>query len=540
VITAPAPTATDARRLLHEHRLFHAENHLVRLPALIHGSLVIPSPITHDAAQEALGDGRYAELGDLQLLSEEIVDAHGQATGEQQILVLPRIEDPSTLLAADLDTLAEHLYDLPVAETFSHIDRIAQHLERHEPLMRAVSQLLSATATTPPAFFELALSGMRDAMSSDRLKTAVDRELAWGEHRGTELLEDWVPIGTASVPGLAAELSGLANDAAPLAVHPDRALRALPTRQLHITAGNSPVVPVISLVRALSLKSSCLLKIPSGAVIAGAALAVAVWLAGPEHPLTGATSIAYWRGGDPRVEDVVFAEGAWDRIVVWGAPGSVRAVTQRAGLTKTITFNPRYGISLIGHEALDENFADTVRRAATDALVWNQQACIASIMQYVEGTHDDARLFAAALAEELGRWENTHPNPRTTEAIAATRRARRGELRAGEWFAIGSPAAPSAAIVLMDRDFDIAQHPMNRVIVVRAVDRLETAVARLHHSVSQVGIAPESRRLVLRTRICAAGVSAALPLGEADTPLWAGEPHDSLRPLTELVSWVIG
>ena len=160
-------------------------------------------------------------------------------------------------------------------------------------------------------------------------------------------------------------------------------------------------------------------------------------------------------------------------------------------------------------------------------------------MQYVEGSTNDARAFAIALAQELARWENAHRSRRTTDQIAAVRRARRGELRNGEWFVTGPAATPTTAVVLMDPDFDVSQHPLTRVIVVRPVDRLETAVDRLHHAVSQVGVAPEPRRQALRTRICATGVSAALPLGEADTPLWAGEPHDSLRPLSELVSWVV-
>jgi hypothetical protein len=535
-----SPATEGAFTLLDEHDLFRDAGGVVRLPVLVRGELIIPAPIDRDGARRMLAGQRYAEGDEVQLLCEDILDPNtGEPTGEQQILVLPRVADPSALLAPDLDALVEQSYDLPVAEVFAQIGRVAEHLDHDGPLIRAVAGLLRRTSSTPPAFFERAVSGMREAMNADRLRLAVDRELAWGAHPGSELLDGWVDIGPASAPGLTAQLSGLANDSPPLEVHAHRALRALPTRQLHITAGNSPVVPVISLMRALALKSACLLKLPSGAIVAGSALATAVWLAGAEHPLTRATSIAYWRGGDARMEDVLFSEGAWDRIVVWGAPGSVGAVTARAGLTKTITFNPRYGASLIGAEALRDDFDDTVRRAATDALVWNQQACIASLVQYVEGSTEDARAFAAALAKELGRWETAHPNPRTTDAIAAVRRARRGELRNGEWFVTGTPAAPAAAVVLMDRDFDIAQHPMTRVIVVRPTARLELTVDRLHHAVSQVGVAPESRRQNLRTRICAAGVSAVLPLGEADTPLWAGEPHDSLRPLSELASWVV-
>ena len=55
----------------------------------------------------------------------------------------------------------------------------------------------------------------------------------------------------------------------PAATPPKRRLRAVPMSQLHITAGNSPVVPAVSALRALATKGPLTVKLPSGALVAG-------------------------------------------------------------------------------------------------------------------------------------------------------------------------------------------------------------------------------------------------------------------------------
>ncbi len=60
----------------------------------------------------------------------------------------------------------------------------------------------------------------------------------------------------------------------------------------------------------------------------------------------------------------------------------------------------------------------------------------------------------------------------------------------------------------------------------------------LHAGVSSVGIFPAERLDGLRDQVCGRGVTAALPLGEADT-LFTGSPHDGMRPLSELASWSV-
>jgi hypothetical protein len=66
---------------------------------------------------------------------------------------------------------------------------------------------------------------------------------------------------------------------------------------------------------------------------------------------------------------------------------------------------------------------------------------------------------------------------------------------------------------------------MSRLVVVRPVPKLEEALNYLSRYVSTAGIYPEERRLELRDRIAARGVSSVLPLGSCD-------PHPGACPTT--------
>jgi integrase len=79
----------------------------------------------------------------------------------------------------------------------------------------------------------------------------------------------------------------------------------------------------------------------------------------------------YWQGGDETVETPLFAPGAYDRVVVWGAPGAVGAVIARhATQANLVSVRPhdlrhRFGYrmaervpihrlaQIMGHDSLD-------------------------------------------------------------------------------------------------------------------------------------------------------------------------------------------
>ena len=91
---------------------------------------------------------------------------------------------------------------------------------------------------------------------------------------------------------------------------------------------------------------------------------------------------------------LLFRPGAFDRIVVWGDPTTVASVQSRAAFTRTIYFNPRFGVSLIGKEAFTGNLAEVVSKAAADSVIYNQQSCASSLVHYVEGSSEQVDEYA--------------------------------------------------------------------------------------------------------------------------------------------------
>jgi hypothetical protein len=310
----------------------------------------------------------------------------------------------------------------------------------------------------------------------------------------------------------------------------------MPTRQLHITAGNAPSVPVVSALRAFATKSASVIKSPYGATIPGALLGMAMVAAGADHPLTRNTSIVYWQGGDQEVENAFYQPGFFDRIVVWGAPDAVASVKSKALFTKVITFNPRYGMSFIGREAFAQNIDEIAIRALTDSMIWNQKACIASLVHYVEGSEDDAMKYATRLAELMKKWDDALPNLVPPALAGQVKRMRRGKLSNAKWFVNNKDEKFQSAVVYVPGEFDIMDHPMWRLIVVRRVDDLKDCLKYVHAAVSTVGIFPEERRLQFRDQLAARGVSNIVPLGENER-LAPGMPHDGMIVLSDLVDW---
>jgi len=509
--------------------LLHDDGNVVRVPMLVKGKIVAPPKIAREAIEAAFTspDQTYALVGDAQVLREPIIDRKTmQHTGEHQYQVLARV-DPLELIERDERDLVSTLYALPFSEIVAYLNGLSEVLERNADLVARVREISRKTAPHPDLFHDAAFQAFPLILSAEVAGATVDAELAWNGIAGRRFLDGWVDVDANLFPGITAILGGQIFGDVDLG-EPRAELRAMPTRQLHITAGNAPAIPVFSLLRAIATKGAAVIKSPSGALVPGAVAAIAAASFAPDHPITKHLSLVYWRGGDRAVEDVLLSPMAFDRVVVWGAPDAVKSVQARTELTRTIAFNPRYGLSMIGKEAFASgSLREIAIRTSLDALVWNQKACIASFVQYVEGSLEQAEAFGRVLSSVIGEWNDHAPNYVSPEAAGSLRRMRRGKYMNATWL-------PN--VVVMDGKFDMLDHPMSRTMIVRRVDRLEDVLPTLHHGVASIGIYPEKRRLALRDLAMARGVSNVLPLGQVERT-FGGMPHDGMRVLGDLVDW---
>jgi hypothetical protein len=544
----------NAAQLLQENGWFALSNEgVVRCPFLVKGRLVDPPKVGLDAISRAFAglDERrgsadeyqsYVAIGDAQVLRHREIDRQTMlGTGRWIYTVMPKI-DARELVETDIDGLANELYSIPHESVLEWLRLVSEALERETDIVARVRDLDRMTSEHPDAFGDVAFVAFTFLLAPETASASVDAELSRQGIAGRRLLDEWVEMPTTRMPG---PVHVIGADMLPhaltkeLSSHKIR-VRAMPTRQLHITAGNSPLVPILSLLRAVWTKSPCMLKLPSGAVLPGSLMALIAATAAPRHPITQHLSMVYWQGGDENVERALFVSGAFDRIVVWGSPDSIASVRARAGFTKVICFNPRYSVSFIGQEALSEGDLDEVcMRAVCDSMVENQKACIASLVHYVEGSVEDAERYAAAVERALERWDAQMPHPLLNRHRGLLKRIERGVLLDARVRFHQVDGAYRSGVVIAPHDFAIKEHPMCRLIVVRPVADLDECLRFLHPAVATVGIFPDSRRVAFRDRVAARGVSNVVPLGHAGAAA-AGSSHDGMLVLSELVDWKNG
>ena len=320
--------------------------------------------------------------------------------------------------------------------------------------------------------------------------------------------------------------------------HRRPALRAVPTRQLHITAGNAAVVPLASLLWGWCARGACVVKASAEACAVPALVGAAIAAVG-DHPLAARTTLTYWPGGDRAVEDVMLAAGAFDRRLVWGSREAVHSIGQRGAGTDTIVLRPRHSVSLIGADVLAEQLAEVTTAAAADSLVADQAACMSSLCHVILGAPRDADRYADALLAELARWDHRLPHRASSGAGGEVLALRRGALAGARWMVNGSWPRPDSVVVRHDGYLDLSRHPGARLVVVAAAADLPAFLRRLGPDVSAVGVAPETLRIEVRDALVAHGVDNVLPLGAAEEG-YPGRPHDGMDVLPRLVRWVVG
>ena len=530
--------------LCKKYRLLSDEQGIVRVPFLIKGRLVVPPEVSRVELEAAFAGqpphAAYARLPGAQVIRQRVIDRRTlRYTADYAYQVLPLIR-PQDLIETDIDKLARGLYALSVAEILQYLEAVSQVLEKNAAVIDRVRELCRRTSELPDLYLDGDFATLAGGLSLGRAESLIDNELSIWHIPGRQFLEGWVEVPSEVIPGLVPLMAlGLPGDSpAPLPPGAKSSIRAMPTRQLHISAGNVPEIPIVSAVRMVLTKSAGVVKCPAEATLPGAMLGLAAVAAAPDHPITQNLSIVYWPGGDESIENELFMPGAFDRIAVWGSPDTIQSVQARAAFTKTLYFNPRYGVSLIGREAFGGDLGPVVSAAAMDVMIYNQQACTSSHVQYVEGTEEQVCAYAERLVERLNQWDQLTPPFIPPATRGQIKQLKRGKYARAQWLTNAQADEYTSGVVIMPGEFDILEHPMCRLAVIRRVDDLNAALPYLHAGVSMAGVYPEERRLALRDFIAARGVSTVLPLGQCGS-VFPGMPHDGMMVLNQLVDWKV-
>ncbi len=332
-------------------------------------------------------------------------------------------------------------------------------------------------------------------------------------------------------------------------------VRAVGTRQLHITAGNVPVVAALTIIRAALTKSDCLIKSPSNDPLTANAIARTLIDVDAGHPVTRHLAVAYWKGGDEAMESQIVRTSRIDKITAWGGMSSVKHIQKflTPGIDLT-ALNPKYSVSLIGREALSDEAA--MQEAATGLAVisgfYNQTACANTRIVYVESGLDEKSLGRVI---ELGRkllaaYKTLPPvisTPAPTRNSELEEELKAASLDEDFYHAEGDTLNGGFVVSRFSDRVDWYDQLNNRVVNLVPVESLLDATKWCDDTTQTVGIYPESARERVIDAFSLVGVQRMVPLKGADPmrifaemhTLPPGMPHDGIEPLRRNVRWVI-
>lgn len=405
-------------------------------------------------------------------------------------------------------------FDVPLAEIMDLLVATGERLKADPDGMLAQALDYSKQSSPLPAeIMERSYTGLGTLFDRKSMEFQVRNELG-----SLEVLDGWQEVEGAP--------SGRRHR-----------IRAFPPRLVHVIAGNSPGVAAQTLIRGALTKGVHLVKIPSNDLFTMTALLRTMAALAPGHPVVRSFSTAYWRGGDPKVEGMLFRPQFFDKLVAWGGGSTILNAQKYIGPGfELVAFDPKTSISLIGQEAFAsaENLADAAERGAADATFVEQQACVASRFQFVEGSQEQADRYCELLQARMGVQR-----PMASAAgrpLPAQLRSEIDGLRGMDAYYRVWGGYDGAGLVIRSEE-PVDFHPEWRVVNVVPVERLDDAVCHVNVATQTVGVYPPSRKVELRNALASAGTQRVVELGAAGR-IEAGLSHDGFFPLHRFVRWV--
>jgi Acyl-CoA reductase (LuxC) len=314
-------------------------------------------------------------------------------------------------------------------------------------------------------------------------------------------------------------------------------VRAFAPRLIHVLPGNSPGVAVKSVAQGAMVKAINLFKMPSSDPFTMVAILRIMAGIDPRHPIVKSMSAVYWRGGDEAIERALYRPQYFDKIVAWGGGDAIDNVIKYLGPgLQLVSFDPKTSISMVGREAfVDDATLDRVADlASADVMTLNQEACVASRYQFVEGSAPQVDRFCALLHKHIARRAAESGDVRPLdmdmkEQIEAL-------MMMDDEYGVWGKTDGKGLVIRSEAPVDF--HPINKTANVVRVDRLDDAVKWVNVATQTCGFYPFERMPDYRDRLASGGAQRVVHLGEAG-PSTIGNPHDAMYPLHRFVHWMV-
>jgi len=320
--------------------------------------------------------------------------------------------------------------------------------------------------------------------------------------------------------------------------------RALgPELLVHVWAGNVPALPMWSFVSGLLVKAGSIGKVASAEPVFATLLAKL--LVEVEPRWADCFAVVWWPSGAAH-ERTAFALA--DVVLAYGGNTALQAMQAHVPVTtRFLPHGHKLSFGMVSACALSVRKGPGVaRQAALDVARYDQQGCYSPHVFYVQrGAAVSPQDFAQHLAHELAGLQ--HKLPR--RVLSLEEAAQVGAWREAHEFAslndnstaLSGTDRSTSTVVYSDRPLPLTAGPLNRQVLVVAVDTLDEVlplIAPQRDYLQTVGLAAAPGELLpLGEALGQAGATRICALGAMTSPE-AGWHHDGRFSLLDLVRMV--
>ena len=423
--------------------------------------------------------------------------------------------DPASLL---------DLYSISIEDIYSYLEELGQRLDFDKNAdLREAFEVSCHFSNLSRSVLENIYRNCFRGFTRENLRQMVETQI------GSKYLEGWVP-------------TTLANGSI-------ASVRAMGARGVHVIAGNIPIVAGLTFMRSAITRSDTIVKLPSNDPLTAVAIVREAIKMAPNHPITKHFSVAYWKGGDERVESQIYLPANVEKICAWGGYASIKHIGKYIGPgIDLITLDPKSSTTLIGKEAFqdEETMLHVAMRVATDIGGWDQEACSNARVVFLESGTDPA---GVAKANRFGEavYEALQALPKAVSGGAPNfDNGLLSEIQAilplKDYYRVYTDRqkiSKTGAVIVsqLGEQVDFVQSLCGRVGNIVPVDDIREALRYFTAATQTVGIYPDSLRLELRDLAAVVGGQRFLPVGYA---VAGGHPmpQDGIEPERRMLKWV--
>lgn len=301
---------------------------------------------------------------------------------------------------------------------------------------------------------------------------------------------------------------------------------------LHVMVGNVPIASVFTVIRGILSKNVNIAKLPSRDLVTCLFFALSFFDIDPTHPITKATSIVYWSGGDEKIEDRMLNMA--DVVCVWGGKEAVSKIKPKVPYgAEYIEFGPKRSFSIIDL-SMEQDIDKTACRMACDMSLYNQEACFCPLELYVKGGLKQEFLDA------LIKWLNINAKRWPKGQVKSDINAHILITKLSEQFKGNKVIADKNndwTIIISKLPKEIVEHPLSRTLFIYEIDDIKEIIPYVSTNNQSIGVFPWEISKKYGHDLLSAGADRMCELG-THAIFRTGFPHDSIYPLARMVRWL--